>query len=48
MSCLLMMAVNLSNIAILKSKGSFNSLTRENEGINLMQNADSTEKTATL
>ena len=42
------MAMNLSNIAILKIKDSVTSLIRENEGINLMQNADFTEKTASF
>ena len=49
---LLMVSVNLSNIAILNIKGSgyycIISLIRKNEAINLMQNADVTEKSETL
>ena len=49
---LLMMSVNLSNTAILNVKGSdyhcIISLISKNEAINLMQNADLTEKTRTL
>ena len=45
---LLMMSVNLSDIAILNIKGSdcccIISLISKNEGINLLQNADLTEK----
>ena len=45
---LLMMSMNLSNIAILKSKGSdyrcIISRISKNKAINLMQNADLTEK----
>ena len=43
-----MMSMNLSTIAILNIKGSdyrcISSLTRENEAINLMQNADLIKK----
>ena len=49
---LLMMSVNLSDIAVLNIKGSDNrciiSLITKNEAINLMQNADLTEKSGTL
>ena len=49
---LLMMSMNLSNIAILNIKGSdyccIISLISKNEAINLMQNADLTEKSGTL
>ena len=49
---LLMMSVNLSDIAILNIKGSDLSLIigliSKNEAINLMQNADLTEKSGTL
>ena len=49
---LLMMSVNLSDIAILNIKGSdyrcIISLISKNEAINLMQNVDSTEKIGTL
>ena len=45
---LLMMSINLSDIAILNIKGSdcrcIISLINKNEAINLMQNADLTEK----
>ena len=45
---LLMMSINLSNIALLNKKGSDScciiSLIIKNEAINLMQNADLTEK----
>ena len=47
-----MMSMNLSNIAIVKIKGSgyhcIISLINKNEAINLMQNADLTEKSRTL
>ena len=47
-----MMSINLSNIAILNIKGSnyycIISLISKNEAINLMQNADLTEKSGTL
>ena len=46
------MSVNLSDIAVLNIKGSDNrcitSLITKNEAINLMQNADLTEKSGTL
>ena len=49
---LLMMSINLSDIAILNIKGSdchcIISLISKNEAINLMQNADLTEKSGTL
>ena len=49
---LLMMSMNLSDIAILNIKGSdylcIISLISKNEAINLMQNADMAEKTGTL
>ena len=49
---LLMMSVNLSNIAILNIEGSdyccIISLIIKNEAINLMQNADLTEKSGAL
>ena len=49
---LLMMSINLSNIAILNIKGSdyicIISLISKNEAINLLQNADLTEKSETL
>ena len=49
---LLMMSVNLSDIAILNIKSSdcrcIISLISKNEAINLMQNADLTEKSRTL
>ena len=49
---LLMMSMNLSNTAILNIKGSnyrcIISLISKKEAINLMQNADLTEKTGTL
>ena len=49
---LLMMSVNLSNIAILNIKGSdyrcIMSLISNNEAMNLMQNADLTEKCGAL
>ena len=49
---LLMMSINLSDIAILNIKGSdyrcIISLISKNEAINLMQNADLNEKTRTL
>ena len=49
---LLMMAINLSDIAILNIKGSDYrraiSLVSKNEAINLMQNTDMTEKSGTL
>ena len=49
---LLMMSVNFSDIAILNIKGSdyrcIISLISKNEAINLMQNADLTEKGGTL
>ena len=49
---LLMISVNLSNIAILNIKGSdyscIISLISKNEVINLMQNADSTKKQALM
>ena len=49
---LLMMSINLSNIAILNIKGSdyhcVISLISKNEAIKLMQNVDLTEKTGTL
>ena len=49
---LLMMPVNVSDIAILKIKGSdyrcIVNLTSTNEDINLMQNADLTKKSGTL
>ena len=48
---LLMMSINLSDIAILNIKGSdyrcIISLISKNEAINLMQNADLTEKSGT-
>ena len=47
-----MMSVNLSDIVILNIKGSdyhsIISLIRKNESINLLQNADLTEKSGTL
>ena len=47
-----MMSMNLSNIALLNIKGSdyhcIISLISKNEAINLMQNADLTEKSGTL
>ena len=47
-----MMYVNLSDIVILNIKGSdyhcIISLIRKNESINLLQNADLTEKSGTL
>ena len=49
---LLMMSMNLSDIAILNIKGSdyccIISLISKNEAINVMQNADLTEKTGTF
>ena len=49
---LLMMSVNLSDIAILKIKGSdyccIISLISKSEAIHLLQNADLTEKRGTL
>ena len=49
---LLMMSANLSDIAILNIKGSdygcIISLISKNEAINLLQNADLTEKSGTL
>ena len=49
---LLMMSINLSNIAVLNIKGSdyccIISLISKNEAINLMQNAYLTEKNGTL
>ena len=49
---LLMMSINLSDIAILKIKGSnyccIISLISKNEDINIMQNADLTEKNGIL
>ena len=49
---LLMMYINLNNIAILNIKGSdyrcIISLLRKNSAIKLMQNADLTEKSGTL
>ena len=49
---LLMMSINLSNIAILKTKDSdywcFISLISKTEAIKLLQNADLTEKSWTL
>ena len=49
---LLMMSVNLRDIAILNIKGSdyrcIISLINKNEAINLLQNADFTEKSGTL
>ena len=52
MSWLLMMSVNLSDIAILNIKDSdyccIISLISKNEAINLLQNAGLTEKSATL
>ena len=52
MSDLLMMSINLSNIAILNIKGSdyrcVISLINKNEAIKLLQNADLTEKSRTL
>ena len=49
---LLMMSMNLSNIAIRNIKGSdyrcIISLISKNEAINLMQNADLTEKSGTI
>ena len=49
---LLMMSMNPSDIAILNIKGSYYrciiSLISKNEDINLMQNADLTEKSRTL
>ena len=49
---LLMMAINLSDIAILNIKGSdyrrVISLVSKNEAINLMQNTDLTEKSGTI
>ena len=49
---LLMMSVNLSHIAILNIKDFYYrciiSLIRKNEAINLMENADLTEKSGTL
>ena len=49
---LLMMSVNLSDIAILNIKGSdyrcIISLISKNEAINLMQNTDLTKETGTL
>ena len=49
---LLMVSANLSDIAILYSKGSdyccIISLTSKNEDINLLQNADLTEKSRAL
>ena len=49
---LLMMSLNLTDIAILSIKGSdyccIVSLISKNESINLMQNADLTEKSRTL
>ena len=48
----LLMSVNLSDIVILNIKGSdyhcIVSLIRKNESINLLQNADLTEKSVTL
>ena len=47
-----MMSINLSDIAILKIKGSdyccIINLISKKESINLMQNADLTEKSGTL
>ena len=52
MSDLLMMSINLSNIAILNIQGSdyrcVISLINKNEAIKLLQNADLTEKSRTL
>ena len=49
---LLMMSINLSDIAILNKKGSdyrcIISLISKNEAIKLMQNADLTKKSGTL
>ena len=49
---LLMMSMNITNIAILNIKGSdyqcIISLISKNEAINLMQNADLTEKSGTF
>ena len=49
---LLMMSINLNNIAILNIKGSdyrcIISLSSKNEAIKLVQNADLTEKSGTL
>ena len=49
---LLMMSINISNIAVLNFKGSgyhcIISFISTNEAINLMQNADLTEKSGTL
>ena len=49
---LLMMSINLNDIAILNIKGSdyhcIISLINKNEAINLLQNADLTEETGTL
>ena len=44
----LLMSVNLSDIAILNVRGSDYRLISKNEAINLMQNADLTEKSVTL
>ena len=47
-----MMSINFSDIAILNNKGCDHhciiSLIIKNEAINLLQNADSTEKSGTL
>ena len=52
MSYLLMMSVNFRDIAVVNIKGSdyccIISLISKNEAIDLMQNADLTEKNATL
>ena len=49
---LLIISMKLSNVAILNIKGSdyhcINSLINKNEAINLMQNADLTDKSGTL
>ena len=45
---LMIMSMNLSNIAILNIKGSDYHLISKNEAINLMQNADLIEKSGTL
>ena len=50
--CLLIMSVNLSNIAMLNIKSSdyrcIITLIRKNEAMNLLQNADLTEKNGAL
>ena len=45
---LLIISMNISNIAILNIKGSDYCCISKNEVINLMQNADLTEKSGTL